>query len=79
MIIGKCPVCGADMRVGSDMSNADRIRNMEDEELAKTLSEASGNSSKSSLTYGISMYCAQGSLETGSMSIWRLRSGEICR
>ena len=34
MIIGKCPVCGADMRVGSDMTNADRIRAMSDEELA---------------------------------------------
>lgn len=35
MIIGKCPVCGKDMRVGSDMTNADRIRSMTDEELAK--------------------------------------------
>ena len=34
MIIGQCPVCGADMRVGSDMTNADRIRAMTDEELA---------------------------------------------
>lgn len=38
MIIGKCPVCGADMRVGSDMTNADRIRSMTDEELADLLS-----------------------------------------
>ena len=35
MIIGQCPVCGADMRVGSDMTNSDRIRSMTDEELAK--------------------------------------------
>lgn len=35
MIIGKCPVCGEDMRVGSDMTNADRIRSMTDEELAE--------------------------------------------
>ena len=35
MIIGKCPVCGADMRVGSDMTNADRIRAMSEEELAR--------------------------------------------
>lgn len=35
MIIGKCPVCGEDMRIGSDMTNADRIRSMTDEELAK--------------------------------------------
>ena len=34
MVIGNCPVCGADMRVGSDMTNADRIRSMTDEELA---------------------------------------------
>ena len=34
MIIGQCPVCGADMRVGSDMTNSDRIRSMTDEELA---------------------------------------------
>ena len=37
MIIGKCPVCGADMRIGSDMTNADKIRNMTDEELAMFL------------------------------------------
>ena len=37
MIIGKCPVCGADMRVGTDMTNADRIRGMSDEELASIL------------------------------------------
>ena len=37
MIIGQCPVCGADMRVGSDMTNADRIRSMTDEELADFL------------------------------------------
>ena len=24
MIIGNCPVCGAEMRVGTDMTNADR-------------------------------------------------------
>lgn len=41
MIIGKCPVCGEDMRVGSDMTNADRIRNMTDEELATFIEEAS--------------------------------------
>ena len=35
MIIGKCPICGSDMRVDSDMTNADRIRSMSDEELAK--------------------------------------------
>lgn len=34
MIIGKCPVCGSDIRIGSDMTNADRIRNMTDRELA---------------------------------------------
>ena len=39
MIIGKCPVCGEDMRVGSDMTNADRIRSMTDEELGKLLNE----------------------------------------
>ena len=38
MIIGQCPVCGADMRVGSDMTNADRIRSMTDEELAEFIS-----------------------------------------
>ena len=35
MIIGNCPVCGAEMRVGTDMTNADRIRAMTDEELAE--------------------------------------------
>ena len=35
MIIGNCPVCGAEMRVGTDMTNADRIRAMTDEELAQ--------------------------------------------
>ena len=35
MIVGKCPVCGADMKIGSDMTNADRIRSMTDEELAE--------------------------------------------
>ena len=35
MIIGNCPVCGAEMRVGTDMTNADRIRSMTDEELAE--------------------------------------------
>lgn len=34
MVIGNCPVCGAEMRVGTDMTNADRIRAMTDEELA---------------------------------------------
>ena len=38
MIIGKCPVCGEDMRIGSDMTNADRIRNMSDKDLADLLS-----------------------------------------
>ena len=37
MIIGKCPVCGEDMRIGSDMTNTDRIRSMTDEELAEYL------------------------------------------
>lgn len=37
MIIGKCPICGEEMRIGSDMTNADRIRSMTDEELAKYL------------------------------------------
>ena len=37
MIIGNCPVCGAKMRVGTDMTNADRIRTMTDEELAEQL------------------------------------------
>lgn len=37
MIIGNCPVCGAEMRVGTDMTNADRIRAMTDEELADFL------------------------------------------
>jgi len=35
MIIGNCPVCGAEMRVGTDMTNADRIRAMTDEELSE--------------------------------------------
>ena len=35
MIIGKCPVCGEDMRIGYDITNADRIRSMTDEELAE--------------------------------------------
>ena len=34
MVIGNCPVCGAEMRVGTDMTNADRIRAMSDEELS---------------------------------------------
>ena len=34
MIIGKCPVCGNDMRIGSDMTNAEHIRNMDDEDMA---------------------------------------------
>lgn len=42
MIIGNCPVCGADMRVGSDMTNADRIRAMTDEELANFVSLCCG-------------------------------------
>lgn len=37
MIIGNCPVCGAEMRVGTDMTNGDRIRAMTDEELAEFL------------------------------------------
>ena len=37
MKIGSCPVCGAEMRVGTDMTNADRIRAMTDEELAECL------------------------------------------
>lgn len=37
MIIGLCPECGAEMRVGSDMTNADRIRSLSDEELATFL------------------------------------------
>ena len=39
MIIGKCPVCGEDMRIGSDMTNADRIRNMTDEELSSWIND----------------------------------------
>lgn len=39
MIIGKCPVCGEDMRIGSDMTNADRIRSMTDEELASVITD----------------------------------------
>ncbi len=39
MRIGNCPVCGAEMRVGTDMTNADRIRVMTDEELAGWLSD----------------------------------------
>ena len=35
MIIGNCPVCGAEMRVGTDMTNADRIRKWSDEEIAE--------------------------------------------
>lgn len=38
MVIGNCPVCGAVMRIGTDMTNADRIRSMTDEELADWLS-----------------------------------------
>lgn len=40
MKIGNCPVCGAEMRVGTDMTNADRIRSMTDEELARFLWQA---------------------------------------
>ena len=40
MIIGNCPVCGAEMRVGTDMTNADRIRAMTDEELAVFIEHA---------------------------------------
>lgn len=43
MIIGQCPVCGADIRVGSDMTNADRIREMSDEELAKFIASGIPN------------------------------------
>lgn len=39
MIIGNCPVCGAEMRVGTDMTNADRIRAMTDEELAEFIGD----------------------------------------
>lgn len=39
MIIGNCPVCGAEMRVGTDMTNGDHIRSMTDEELAAWLSD----------------------------------------
>ena len=35
MIVGKCPVCGADMKIGSDMTNADRIRSMTDNDIAR--------------------------------------------
>ena len=35
MIIGQCPVCGADMRVGSDMTRAELFRQMSDEEMAE--------------------------------------------
>ena len=35
MIIGKCPVCGADMRVGSYMTRAELFRQMSDEEMAE--------------------------------------------
>ena len=38
MIIGKCPICGEEMRIGSDMTNADRIRAMSDKDLADLLS-----------------------------------------
>ena len=37
MIIGKCPICGEEMRIGSDMTNTDRIRSMTDEKLAEWL------------------------------------------
>lgn len=37
MIIENCPICGAEMRIGSDMTNADRIREMDDKELADFL------------------------------------------
>ena len=37
MIIGKCPICGEEMRIGSDMTNADRIRSMNNKELARVL------------------------------------------
>ena len=39
MIIGKCPVCGEDMRIGSDMTNADRIRSMTDDELSSWIND----------------------------------------
>ena len=42
MIIGNCPVCGAEMRVGTDMTNADRIRSMTDEELTAFMFTAYG-------------------------------------
>ena len=34
-----CPNCGAEMRVETDMTNADRIRAMSDEELAEWISK----------------------------------------
>lgn len=37
MIVGNCPVCGAEMRMGTNMTIADRIRTMTDEELAEWL------------------------------------------
>lgn len=37
MKIGNCPVCGAEMIVGTEMTNADKIRSMTDEELAEFL------------------------------------------
>lgn len=43
MIIGNCPVCGAKMRVGTDMTNADMIRNMTDVELASFMYETGWN------------------------------------
>lgn len=39
MRIGNCPVCGAEMRVGTDMTNAARIRSMTDEELAERINQ----------------------------------------
>lgn len=39
MKIGRCHVCGAEMRVGTDMTNADRIRAMTDEELAEWINQ----------------------------------------
>ena len=46
MIIGKCPVCGEEMRIGSDMTNADRIRSMTDEELSSWINDHADCNSK---------------------------------
>ena len=48
MIIGTCPVCGAEMRVGTDMTNADRIRSMTDDELCEFI----GFATQDAFAYG---------------------------